>query len=93
MLDMYTAGTFAFDATDPRNQFNERALFEARIATRVPPVRGHAGAHERPARPSSSGVERDPGHEHARAVPLPGLTPLQRGPTRALVLYLEEPPP
>ena len=33
MLDMYAAGTFAIDATDPRNQFNERALHEARIAT------------------------------------------------------------
>jgi hypothetical protein len=33
MLDMYATGTFAIDATDPRNQFNERALFEARIAT------------------------------------------------------------
>lgn len=33
MLDMYATGTFAIDATDPRNQFNERALHEARIAT------------------------------------------------------------
>ena len=33
MLDMYATGTFAIDATDPRNQFNERALYEARIAT------------------------------------------------------------
>ena len=33
MLDMYASGTFAIDATDPRNQFNERALHEARIAT------------------------------------------------------------
>ena len=33
MLEMYAAGTFAFDATDPRNQFNDRALHEARIAT------------------------------------------------------------
>jgi len=33
MLEMYAAGTFAFDVTDPRNQFNERALHEARIAT------------------------------------------------------------
>ena len=33
MLDMYATGTFALDATDPRNQFNERALHEARIAT------------------------------------------------------------
>jgi hypothetical protein len=33
MLEMYAAGTFAIDATDPRNQFNERALDEARIAT------------------------------------------------------------
>ena len=33
MLDMYATGPFAIDATDPRNQFNERALFEARIAT------------------------------------------------------------
>lgn len=33
MLDMYATGTFAIDATDPRNHFNERALSEARIAT------------------------------------------------------------
>lgn len=33
MLDMYATGTFAIDATDPRNHFNERALYEARIAT------------------------------------------------------------
>lgn len=33
MIDMYATGTFAIDATDPRNQFNERALHEARIAT------------------------------------------------------------
>jgi hypothetical protein len=33
MLEMYATGTFAIDATDPRNQFNERALHEARIAT------------------------------------------------------------
>jgi guanyl-specific ribonuclease Sa len=33
MLDMYATGTFAIDATDPRNQFNERALHEARVAT------------------------------------------------------------
>jgi hypothetical protein len=33
MLDMYATGTFAIDATDPRNQFNERALAEARVAT------------------------------------------------------------
>lgn len=33
MLDMYATGTFAIDASDPRNQFNERALYEARIAT------------------------------------------------------------
>ena len=33
MLDMYVTGTFAIDATDPRNQFNARALHEARIAT------------------------------------------------------------
>jgi hypothetical protein len=33
MLEMYAAGTFAIDATDPRNHFNEQALHEARIAT------------------------------------------------------------
>lgn len=33
MLEMYAKGSFAIDATDPRNQFNERALHEARIAT------------------------------------------------------------
>ena len=33
MLDMYATGTFVIDATDPRNQFNERALQEARITT------------------------------------------------------------
>ena len=33
MLEMYATGTFAVDATDPRNLFNERALHEARIAT------------------------------------------------------------
>ena len=33
MLDLYTAGAFASDATDPRNLFHERALHEARIAT------------------------------------------------------------
>jgi hypothetical protein len=33
MLDMYATGTFAIDATDPRNHFNEMALHEARIAT------------------------------------------------------------
>jgi hypothetical protein len=33
MLDMYATGTFAIDATDPRNHFNEQALYEARIAT------------------------------------------------------------
>lgn len=33
MLDMYATGTFAIDATDPRNQFHERALNEARVAT------------------------------------------------------------
>lgn len=33
MLDMYATGTFATDATDPRNLFHERALAEARIAT------------------------------------------------------------
>jgi hypothetical protein len=33
MLDLYASGTFAIDATDPRNHFNEMALHEARIAT------------------------------------------------------------
>lgn len=33
MLDMYATGTFAIDATDPRNLFHERALHEARTAT------------------------------------------------------------
>ena len=33
MLEMYTLGTFATDATDPRNLFHEHALHEARIAT------------------------------------------------------------
>ena len=33
MLEMYATGTFAIDATDPRNHFHERALHEARIAT------------------------------------------------------------
>jgi hypothetical protein len=33
MLDLYTAGSFAPDATDPRNLFHERALREARIAS------------------------------------------------------------
>jgi hypothetical protein len=41
MLEMYAAGTFGFDVTDPRNQFNERALHEARIATEF---RGYAQA-------------------------------------------------
>ena len=33
MLDLYTAGSFAPDATDPRNLFHQRALHEARIAS------------------------------------------------------------
>ena len=33
MLEMYATGTFATDATDPRNLFHERALHEARIAS------------------------------------------------------------
>jgi hypothetical protein len=33
MLEMYANGTFATDATDPRNLFHERALSEARIAS------------------------------------------------------------
>jgi hypothetical protein len=41
MLDMYATGTFAMDATDPRNQFHDRALHEARIATES---RGYAAA-------------------------------------------------
>ena len=41
MLEMYATGTFAIDSTDPRNQFNERALHEARIATEF---RGYAAA-------------------------------------------------
>jgi hypothetical protein len=45
MLDMYAAGGFAIDATDPRNQFNERALHEARIATEY---RQYAAARHAP---------------------------------------------
>jgi hypothetical protein len=33
MLEMYASGRFALDATDPRNQFHERALREARFAS------------------------------------------------------------
>jgi hypothetical protein len=32
MFELYAGGPFAVDPTDPRNQFHERALFEARIA-------------------------------------------------------------
>jgi hypothetical protein len=32
MFELYTGGPFAIDPTDPRNQFHERALLEARIA-------------------------------------------------------------
>jgi hypothetical protein len=41
MLEMYATGTFATDATDPRNLFHERALHEARVATEF---RQYAGA-------------------------------------------------
>ena len=33
MFELYTAGVFAPDPTDPRNLFHERALHEARIAS------------------------------------------------------------
>ena len=33
MFELYTAGAFAPDPTDPRNFFHERALHEARIAS------------------------------------------------------------
>jgi hypothetical protein len=33
MLELYAAGAFAPDPTDPRNLFHERALREARLAT------------------------------------------------------------
>ncbi len=33
MIELYVGGSFAIDATDPRNQFHEQALLEARIAT------------------------------------------------------------
>lgn len=45
MLEMYTLGTFATDATDPRNLFHEHALHEARIATDY--REGHATAQPR----------------------------------------------
>lgn len=32
MFELYAGGPFAVDPTDPRNQFHERALLEARIA-------------------------------------------------------------
>ena len=41
MLDMYATGTFAVDATDPRNHFHELALHEARMTTEF---RNYAGA-------------------------------------------------
>ena len=31
MMEMYVGGPFAVDPTDPRNQFHERALVEARL--------------------------------------------------------------
>ena len=87
MLDMYATGTFAIDATDPRNQFHERALHEARIATEY---RNYAAAEPRASgflerlRAAVAGVQVD---NDARALHLPRLAPIQRGPNRALVSF------
>jgi len=81
MLEMYAAGTFGFDVTDPRNQFNERALHEARIATEF---RGYAQAA-----PHTSGLL-----ERVRAAmtgakasntPEPCPAPPENHPTRAQI--------
>ena len=47
MLDLYAAGAFAPDPTDPRNLFHERALHEARIASEyreIAAARPHASS-------------------------------------------------
>ena len=83
MLDMYATGTFAIDATRPAQPVPRARAPRGARRHRVPPVRGRRGRDT--SRPRSTALRlalrRRPGHHDDRGLQLPGLTPIQRGPT------------
>lgn len=75
MFDVYPSNwPVAVDSTDPRNQFHERALHEARIATDSRQLATTAPAR-RPGHATPAGARRWFGHFGHRALRLPGVSP------------------